>query len=144
MQLWYNYPMHPLSVFPELLSYSHAAPLVLRVIAGIIFIDLGWLVFTSEKKSWTMLFQTIRFKPARFFTRALGIIQIVGGLMLVAGFYTQLVALIFGIILLAECYLEMRETALLKRDIVFYVLLLTICVSLLITGAGAVALDLPL
>ncbi len=136
--------LHPLNIFPELLSYSHAAPLILRVLVGIIFVDLGLLVFTTEKKAWMQFFETIRFKPARVFTRALGIIELVGGIMLIAGWYTQLVALIFAIILLAECYAEMRENALLRRDIVFYLLLLAICVSLLITGAGAIALDLPL
>lgn len=136
--------MHPLSVFPELLTYSHTAPLILRVIVGIIFVDLGWLVFTTEKKAWIDFFETIHFKPAKLFTKALGIIEIVGGIMLIAGFYTQIAALVFAIILLAECYLETRESALLKRDIVFYVLLLAIIISLLLSGAGAMALDLPL
>jgi putative oxidoreductase len=136
--------MHPLSVFPTLLSYSEVAPLILRVIVGIIFVDLGWLVFTTEKKSWTVFFEAIRFKPARIFAKALGIIQIIGGIMLITGLYTQVAALVFAIITAAECYIEMRETALLKRDIVFYVLLLAITVSLLVTGPGAVAFDLPL
>lgn len=136
--------IHLLSVFPDLLTYSTLAPLLLRVLLGIIFIDLGYLALTTEKKVWIQLFELIRIKPARFFSRLLAMIQIIGGALLIVGAYTQLVTLIFAIIISAECFLEKRDAGLLRRDFVFYVLLLAISLSLLLTGAGSFAIDLPL
>jgi uncharacterized membrane protein YphA (DoxX/SURF4 family) len=133
-----------LSVFPNLLTYSQLAPFILRVIVGVIFLELGYLKLGKEKSAWNMFFQTIHFKPSHIFVALLATIEIVSGAFLVVGYLTQVAALVMAIILFAEAYVELRDGALLKRDIVFYTLLLVICVSLLLTGAGAFAFDLPL
>lgn len=133
-----------LSIFPNLLTYGELAPFILRVIVGIIFLELGYLKLGKEKSAWKMFFETIHFKPAYIFVTLLAIIEIVSGAFLVVGYLTQLAALVMAIILFAEAYVELRDGEILKRDIVFYTLLLVICVSLLLTGAGAFAFDLPL
>jgi putative oxidoreductase len=133
-----------LSVFPNLLTYTHLAPFILRVVVGVIFLELGYLKLGKEKSAWNMFFQTIHFKPSYVFVALLAIIEIVGGAFLVVGYLTQVAALVMVIILFAEGYVELQDGALLKRDIVFYTLLLAICISLLLTGAGAFAFDLPL
>jgi len=133
-----------LSVFPNLLNYNVLAPFILRLAVGIIFLELGYLKLGKEKSSWKMFFETIHFKPSSFFVLLLAVIEIIAGAFLVVGYLTQLAALVMAIILLAEAYVELQDGALLKRDIVFYTLLLVICVSLILTGAGAYAFDLPL
>ncbi len=133
-----------LSLFPNLLTYQLLAPLILRVVVGLIFIDLGHLKLYKEKHQWNLFFDTIRLRPAKYFVMAFGIIELVGGLFLITGFLTQLVALIFAVILFAECYAEMQDSKLIKRDLVFYVLMLAITLSLVFLGAGAHAFDLPL
>ena len=133
-----------LSIFPSLLSYGILAPLVLRVLVGLIFIDLAYLKLHSEKKAWNLFFDTIRLKPGHLYTKIFAALEIIGGVLLIIGLYTQLVALVFALITFAECYIEMQDNEFLKRDIVFYVLILAICLSLLVLGAGAFALDLPL
>ena len=133
-----------LSVFPNLFTYSEIAPLILRLAIGIIFLELGYLKLGKERSSWGMFFQTIHFKPSQLFVSLLATIEIVAGSFLVVGYLTQVAALVMAIILFAEAYVEFRDSAILKRDVVFYTLLLVICVSLLFTGAGAFAFDLPL
>jgi len=126
------------------LTYSQLAPFILRIVVGIIFLELGYLKLGKEKSAWNMFFQTIHFKPSYLFVTLLATIEIAAGAFLVTGYLTQLAALVMAIILFAEAYVELRDGALLKRDIVFYTLLLVICVSLILTGAGAFAFDLPL
>ena len=133
-----------LNVFPNLLTYSELAPFILRLVVGIIFLELGYLKLGKEKSAWDMFFQTIHFKPSYVFVALLAIVEIVSGAFLVVGYLTQIAALVMAIILFAEAYVELRDGTLLKRDIVFYTLLLVICLSLLLTGAGAFAFDLPL
>lgn len=134
-----------LNPFPSLLTYGLLAPFLLRVTLGIILANLGYLKLTKEKGSWALVFKAIGLgKQKEFGTIAIGIIEIVGGLMLVAGFYTQIAALVFVILTGTEMYLEYEDAGLIQRNIVFYVLLFVIALSLMVTGAGFLAFDLPL
>jgi len=133
-----------LSLFPNLLTYEMFAPFLLRVVLGFVFITLGYLKLKKEKTRWNLLFEALRLKPAHLLTKIFGYIEIVGGIALIVGFSTQLVAIIFAGINLFELYVESRESALLKRDLAFYLLLTTIAVSLIFTGAGFFAFDIPL
>jgi putative oxidoreductase len=133
-----------LNTFPELLTFSLFAPLILRVVLGLVFLNLGYQKFGRERNSWVNFFSVTPFKPANFWVNIFAAIQIVGGLMLIVGYYTQIAALVFAVITLAELYVENREPALLNRNLVFYLLLFAISLSLLFTGAGFLAFDLPL
>ena len=116
-----------LNVFPSLLIYSTVGPFVLRLVLGFIYLDLG--ILNLRKSSYLKL---------------LGLVEIAGALLLFVGLYAQVAALIFIIISASGFYLEYKDDRLLKRDIVFYLLLLAISISLLLTGAGAYAKDIPL
>ncbi len=133
-----------LSVFPALFTYKLLAPFILRVVIGIVFLDLGYLKLGKEKTVWHDFFEVIHFRPSYFYVTLLAVIEIISGAFILTGYLTQLAALVMAIILFAECYIETRDGSLLKRDIVFYFLLLAICVSLLFSGAGYFAFDLPL
>ncbi len=133
-----------LNPFPELLNFALLAPLLLRGVLGLVFIDLGFLKFRGEKERWLASCEAIGVRPADFFVPLYGFLQIAGGLMLIFGFYTQLAALMFVIFTGAELYIEWQAKDVLKRDLVFYLLLFVISLSLLFTGAGAFAFDLPL
>jgi putative oxidoreductase len=133
-----------LNTFPELLNYSILAPFILRIVIGLIFVDLGILKFKGERKRWMETFEALKLKPSDILVSIYGLIQIIGGIMLILGIWTQIAALIFVIFTAIELSLEWTEGLILKRDIVFYVLLFSISLSLLLTGAGAFAIDLPL
>ena len=133
-----------LNPFPELLSYSLLAPFILRVILGVIFVDLGVLKFKKERARFIASFEALHLKPAKELVTLAGILDIVGGTMLILGLYTQIAALAFVILTGIEIYIESKDTKILKRDMTFYVLVLIIAVSLLLTGAGAFAFDIPL
>jgi len=133
-----------LNPFPDLLTYSLLAPFILRIVAGLIFIDLGVLLFKNEKERWLISLSTLKIPNPKIAVRVFGGIEIIGGLMLILGFYTQAAALVLALFTFAEAYVEYKDSAILKRNFVFYVMLLTIVLSLLLSGAGAFAIDLPL
>lgn len=133
-----------LNPFPELLSFGLFAPFVLRLALGFVFLNLGYSKLTGEKSSWVRFFNLTPFKPASFWVTLFGTIQIIGGIMLLIGLYTQIAALVFAVIALAEVYIEKREPVLLNRNLVFYILIFVISLSLLFSGAGFFAVDLPL
>lgn len=134
-----------LNPFPSLLTYGLLAPFLLRITIGFILANLGYLKLTKEKESLSLLFGIAGLRKYKEFgTIAVGVIEIVGGLMLIAGFYTQIAALIFVVLVGMEMYIEHADAGLLKRNLVFYVLLFVIALSLMVTGAGFLAFDLPL
>lgn len=132
------------NLFPDLFSFAIIAPFILRVAVGLIFMNLGSLKLGKERRGWIEAFHLLKITPAGFFTTLLGIIEAVGGFLLVIGAYTQAAALILGIIALCELLIEYKEESILKRDFVFYLLLTVICASLLLTGAGIFAVDIPM
>src|SRR3990167_2190796 len=133
-----------LNVFPSFLTYSFLAPFILRIVVGLIFLDLGVLKFRTEKESWLRSFDTLGIRPADLFLPVYALIQIIGGILLIIGAYTQVAALAFVISTLIELYIEWKAGEVLKRDLVFYILILAISLSLLLSGAGAYAVDIPL
>ncbi|KKQ78025.1 MAG: hypothetical protein A3A96_03005 [Candidatus Zambryskibacteria bacterium RIFCSPLOWO2_01_FULL_39_39] len=133
-----------LNPFPDLLTYSLLAPLILRVVAGLLFINLGLLAFKNEKVVWFTSLSFLKVPNPKLAVKIFGGIEIIGGAMFILGFYTQVVALILGLLTFAEAYVEYKDPAILKRNFVFYIMLLAIITSLLLSGAGAFAIDLPL
>ena len=133
-----------LNIFPELLSFSFLAPMFLRLTLGAIAVNLGHLALTSEKERTKLFFEGFGISAKKEAAMVFGIIEIIGGILLIFGLYTQAAALLFVLIMFIEGYAEYKERALVQRTIVFYVLLFAIALSLLFTGAGAYSLDLPL
>ncbi len=134
-----------LNPFPDLLTYSLIGPFFLRVTIGFILANLGYLKLTRERDSWETIFKLIGLnKQKEFGTVIVGTIEIIGGVALIVGFYTQIAALVFVILNGIEMFIEYHEETLMKRDMAFYLLIFVIALSLLFTGAGFLAFDLPL
>ena len=113
-----------LSVFPEILFLSPLAALFIRIAAASVF---GYA-------AWKHLPQTT------IIARGLAIVEIVFALLLFAGLYTQPAALL-GIVL---SFINMYIPSLRVVPTSTMLLLFVLCASLLLTGAGAFAFDLPL
>lgn len=84
------------------------------------------------------------FPRANIFLLISAWVEIIGGLMLVAGLYTQVAAMALSIFMLGAVFIKWRRPELLKNDTEFYVLLLAGTATLIISGAGALAFDIPL
>lgn len=122
---------HPfiLNPFPALLTFGLVGATILRVVVGVLFIRYGYHGLNSNKKSK----QTI-----------LAWLELIGGALLVLGLYTQIAALILFFLILHTWTQQKKEGSLSQEQSDVYVLLLVICLSLLITGAGFFGFDLPL
>jgi len=133
-----------LNPFPELLSFSPLAPFILRLVLGLIFLDLGILKFRSERSRWVKSFEALHLNPAELLVIIFGLIEVAGGVLLLIGSWTQIAALVFVVLVGLEFFVEYKDESVLKRDFVFYLLVLTIAISILLSGAGAFAFDIPL
>ena len=133
-----------LNPFPHLLSYSFFAPTILRLLLGLIFISFGFSKVTKEKSAKAEMCEKIGLKPGLIYVLTFGIIEMLSGAMLVLGLYTQIAALAISLILLGTLLVKKKHPELFTGEPLFYFTLLIIALSLLITGAGAHAIDVPL
>ncbi|MEK9185854.1 MAG: DoxX family protein [Patescibacteria group bacterium] len=133
-----------LNVFPDLLTFSMLAPFIVRVVAGFTFLNTGILKLSREKGRWLISLEVLKISRASVVLKILAVIEIVGGVLLIVGAWTQLAALILTLFTAAAFFIEYKDPSILKRNLPFYLLLLSITLSLLFSGAGAFAFDLPL
>lgn len=132
-----------LNPFP-LMWLSLAAYAILRVFVGGVFILLALRHLRHREelkkqiaKSWPRL--------AGYGAAKLFVFELLVGLMFVAGFYTQiaaLLAILYSLVMLA--YWRRRLPRSLVPQPMVFALLIGASLSLFITGAGIFAFDLPL
>lgn len=120
--------MNPLNTFPALLDFLRLSPLLLRIVIGIFIFSLG---YDRRKKSYSFL-------SALYF---------ICGVTLIFGFYTQISSLVGIALLKLDFYFDYwksRKTIPVPRNYyMLYVIAVVVLLSLLFTGAGAKALDMP-
>jgi uncharacterized membrane protein YphA (DoxX/SURF4 family) len=116
-----------LNPFPELLYLTPLAPFLLRVLLGITFIYFGYERLTKSKTE-----------------KSLAVVKILVGILFVIGLYTQIASLLAICILGFRLVQKIRHKAFLSAGVNYYLILFVIALSLLFTGAGAWAFDLPL
>ncbi len=121
-----------LSLFPSLLTYGLVAPLVIRIVLGGTLIHFGYRKMLNKGESTGSNSPTY------------GALEIIIGLFLLVGLFTQLAALLNAIILLIKLGYKVKQGLFLSDGVNYYVLLLAMAFSLLFTGPGFFALDLPL
>ncbi len=118
-----------LSLFPYLLIYQGFAPLLLRLTLGAIFIFWAY----GKLKKRTDIKEILQ-----------GLVKAIIGILLVIGLYTQLAALV-SVIFLAICLLQkIQKRVFLSDGVNYYLILFIISITLLLTGPGFIAFDLPL
>lgn len=114
------------SLFPELFNFSFLAPFILRIALGVPLIKHGFGKIINGEKT-----------PSRI----LGGIVFLSGILLVIGLFTQATAIVVSLII-AISSIILRERH--PRSWTERLIKLAIAVSLILTGPGLFAFDLPL
>lgn len=129
--------------FPELLDLAYLAPFILRLGFGLVLFITSFHQLLDRHDELSARFKEVWPKNGTNILWIASVVEIVVGLSFIAGFYTQIAALV-GIIfsITAITYKKYRQAT--TRDLVFYILMLVISLSLIVTGAGIFAFDLPL
>jgi uncharacterized membrane protein YphA (DoxX/SURF4 family) len=131
-----------LNPFPELLVFSFFAPTLLRVTAAIIFGYLAYRHFERRDAIAQTRFPIVG--QGAWIAWVAIIIEVVVAVALLLGYDTQYAAILGALGALKQWVWRGKFSSyfFLTRSASF--MLLVICLSLLITGAGAFAFDLPL
>ena len=131
--------------FPELLSYGIFAPFILRVALGLFFLFAGSRNLSREKREEYASMLRVRFGiPGTYIIWYLGLAQILVSVSLILGMFVQAGALLAILVLLDLLFLREKYPAIANQSRAFYLIGIAVSISLLLTGAGYPAFDLPL
>lgn len=130
--------------FPELLAFGLLAHTLLRITLAAFMLKLGSSKFAHEHKPVAEFFESLGFKPSHGYIKVLGAVELIVGGMLLIGILTQIAAFITAIITFISLVITTRHPEVKLRKSSDYVLLFVIAISLVFTGAGLIAIDLPL
>jgi len=131
-----------LSDFPQLLAYGFFAPTVLRVAAAAVFFYLAYYHFTHKEQIAHTSFPVVG--EGVWIAWFAVVVEFAVAMALLLGWHTQ-VAAVFGVVMsFKQLFWHGKYPGFfaLSRSASF--LLLVVCASLLVSGAGALAQDLPL
>ena len=133
-----------LNTFPTLLSFSFLATALLRITAGIIFIYFGLLKITKDKKDKIHFFEVINLKPAKYWLYFIAFTEIISGLLITIGLFTQIASIIASIIMFITIIIKTKKPSALPNTTDFYILFFVVFFVLIFMGAGAFAIDIPI
>jgi uncharacterized membrane protein YphA (DoxX/SURF4 family) len=132
-----------LTLFPHLLVFSFFAPTLLRLMAACTFLYMAWLHFAKRAETAKEI-SIVSYEVAVWATGIFLLLEVAVGVGLFLGLYTQLAALVGLIMCLKIVWVRKGLHHLSPLSHLSYIMLGVICLSLLLTGAGAMAFDLPL
>jgi len=133
-----------LSVFPTLLTFGIVAPFVLRFAVGIFFFLRGYDHFKGNRFAVAKEFEKWTGSFSKTFVLVVAAVEIAIGLAMIAGFLTQIAALLGTIYALKLLWFRKDYKKFAPDSAALYWMVFAICLSLLVLGAGAFAVDLPL
>ena len=133
--------MHPFTTFPILLSLSFFVPTLFRVTCAIMFVLLAQRHYQARKDIERILSPLVGKLNVPMLWLMIGY-EIIVAMMLFAGWYTQIAGLLGAAMAVKLLLVRPHSFSPYGRPVAALLFVMTL--SLVITGAGAPALDLPL
>ncbi|HWP61185.1 MAG TPA: hypothetical protein VN495_01140 [Candidatus Paceibacterota bacterium] len=132
-----------LSRFPQILFLAPMGTSLLRIVAGLTIIYIAWVFYNERNTVSRMRLPFIGTCPPWLCLFGSVAYFVIGGL-LVIGLWTQVAALLGVIVALKSSIYAHRYEKIIPLPLSANLLLLAICLSLVVSGAGLFAFDLPL
>ena len=111
---------------------------------AIVLIVIGYETVVRKRLSFSSYFEAKEYPLARLIPWKLGVAEVLAGLFLLFGFFTQVAAIVGIFLFFTLLHIENRDERILPNTSTFYLIMVVLSISLLFSGAGAFAIDLPL
>lgn len=131
-----------LSLFPQLFFLSPFVPTLLRISAGLAFLLIAWNHYGRRHDLAAERF--ILVGGGMWIPVIAALVELLVAAGLILGVYTQAIAIAAALLALKQYVWRKRYPHFFPLPRSSSALLFVMCLSLIITGAGALALDLPL
>ncbi len=131
-----------LSLFPQLLFLAPLSATLLRIAAGVAFLLMAWVHLQKRDELGQIDFPIVG--RGTWIPTLASIVELAIAAGLIFGIYTQAFALLGTLRALKSFVWKRRYGAMIPLSRTASALLFVICLSLVFTGAGVFAFDLPL
>lgn len=131
-----------LNPFPELLTYGLIAPFIIRIAIGSALLYLAVEHYRGRRDIAELMRPLVGRSGG--IAVALSLFELVAGALLLVGAWTQVSALLAMVLTLKPLFLKAHLRGLMPYEKATYGLLFLMALSLLLSGAGAFAFDIPL
>lgn len=135
--------MQVFSTFPEILYLAPFSATLLRIAVAYAFIYIASEMIQRRRGVINATFPIIG-HPSLWMVWTSALITALIGCMLAIGLYTQVVAIIGAVIAIKHGVGSLWFPSIMPLSRGAYAFLFIVCLSLIVTGAGAIAFDLPL
>ena len=127
-------------MFPLILIWNEWSFFILRLILGLLMIVHGWPKIKNIKGTAEWM-SSSGFKPGIFWAVVSALVEFIGGIFLIFGFLTQIVALLLTIQFLVIVLWRIKKHEGLIGEFELDLIILGASIVLLLNGAGALSLD---
>lgn len=132
-----------LSLFPQILFLAPLGTTLLRIVAGVYVLYIAYRVAADTEEYQKERFPIVGHAPSWLLWLG-AIITFAIGLLLVIGLYTQAAAILAGLTALKIAIVDRWYGRIMPLSTAAAILLFFVCLSLLVSGPGIYAFDLPL
>lgn len=132
-----------LNTFPSLLFLSFFAPMILRLALGLTLVWFAYEHFIKKGSPTLCIFDLLDVSKSRFVYLLHALLYFISGIFITIGLYTQIFAILATLLLFVSLLGKFMGKEMSYGKIVYF-LLIVISLSLIISGAGAFAFDLPM
>ncbi len=123
-----------------LFAFSDIALLVLRVAMGVVFIVHGWPKI-KDLRANAKGFDKMGFRPGKLWGTIVAFLEFVGGIALIAGFFTQAIGLLLAAQMLVATVWKIKNKQHFAGGYELDIALVAMGLILATSGAGAFAMD---
>ncbi len=127
-------------MIPLFLIWNGLALALLRAIIGVVFVVHGWPKLKDLRQN-TRNFSGMGFRPGGLWGTLVALLEFFGGLALLAGFFTQVFALLFAIEMIIATAWRIKNKHRFSGGYELDLLLLVASIVLMTAGGGIYALD---
>jgi len=127
-------------MFSLILIWNEWSFFILRLILGLLMIIHGWPKIKNIKGTAEWM-SSSGFKPGIFWATIVALVEFVGGIFLILGFLTQIIALFLTIQFLVILLWKIKKHERLIGGFELDLIILAASIVLLLNGAGSLSLD---
>jgi len=132
-----------LNPLPQFLTYAFFAPALIRVTVALVLLFVVWRMHKTKAVILATNLPVVG-KPAEWMILLSMAVMFLTSAALFFGYYTQIAALVGMLLALKHGLFARRYPTVIPLSTASYILIFVMCASLVLSGAGALAYDLPL
>jgi len=109
-----------------------------------VILIFGIITLFVRKELVIKKLKEVKYPIANFVPWPLGVLELITGGFLIIGFLTQIMSIVAAFLFLNLMLIDAKAEKIFHQGTTFYIAMILISLSLLFSGAGSFAVDLPL